>query len=34
MSETFVAKVELFEREKGWRYVRVPTELSQPLEQL
>jgi len=31
---TFIAKVELFEREKGWYYVSVPTELSKPLEYL
>ena len=34
MKNTFVAKVELFEREKGWYYVSVPTELSKPLEYL
>ena len=34
MENTFVAKVELFEREKGWYYVSVPTELSKPLEYL
>jgi len=34
MQNTFVAKVELFEREKGWYYVSVPTELSKPLEYL
>jgi len=34
MSNTFVAKVELFEREKGWYYVSVPTEISKPLEYL
>jgi len=34
MSYSFVAKVELFEREKGWHYVSVPTELSKPLEHL
>ena len=28
MGSTFVAKIELFEREKGWYYVSVPTELS------
>jgi hypothetical protein len=34
MENTFVAKIELFEREKGWHYVSVPTELSKPLEYL
>jgi len=34
MKNTFVAKVELFERDKGWYYVSVPTELSKPLEYL
>ena len=34
MENTFVAKVEFFEREKGWYYVSVPTELSKPLEHL
>jgi len=34
MNNTFVAKVELFEREKGWYYVSVPAELSKPLEYL
>ncbi|MDR0767444.1 MAG: DUF1905 domain-containing protein [Methanosarcinales archaeon] len=34
MENTFVAKVERFEREKGWYYVSVPTELSKPLEHL
>jgi hypothetical protein len=28
----FSAKVSLFDREKGWHYVSVPTELSKPLE--
>ncbi len=32
--KTFVATVELFEREKGWHYVSVPTALSKPLEHL
>ncbi|MCL2564553.1 MAG: DUF1905 domain-containing protein [Defluviitaleaceae bacterium] len=32
MDSTFTAKVELFEREKGWHYVSVPTDLSKPLE--
>jgi len=30
----FTAQVELFEREMGWHYVSVPTELSKPLEYL
>ena len=34
MPYTFTGKVELFEREKGWHYVSVPTELSKPLEYL
>ncbi len=34
MENTFIAKIELFEREKGWHYVAVPTELSKPLEYL
>ena len=34
MVNTFVAKMELFEREKGWYYVSVPTYLSKPLEHL
>jgi hypothetical protein len=34
MNHTFTAKVELFEREKGWFYVSVPAELSKPLEYL
>ena len=34
INNTFVAKIELFEREKGWYYVSVPTELSKPLEYL
>jgi len=34
MNNTFVAKVELFERDKGWNYVSVPPELSKPLEYL
>ena len=32
MNNTFKAKVELFEREKGWHYVSVPLGLSKPLE--
>jgi len=31
MINTFVAKIEFFDREKGWHYVSVPTELSKPL---
>lgn len=34
MDNRFVAKLELFEREKGWYYVSVPIELSKPLEYL
>ena len=34
MDNTFIATVELFEREKGWYYVSVPTKLSKPLEYL
>ena len=34
MKNTFTAKIELFEREKGWYYVSVPTALSKPLEHL
>ena len=34
MGNSFVAKVELFERKMGWHYVSVPTELSKPLEYL
>jgi len=32
MENTFTAKIELFEKEMGWHYVSVPTELSKPLE--
>ncbi|MCL2529012.1 MAG: DUF1905 domain-containing protein [Coriobacteriia bacterium] len=32
MSNSFTAKVEFFDRKMGWHYVRVPTELSEPLE--
>jgi hypothetical protein len=28
----FEARVELFERDKGWYYIPVPTEPSKPLE--
>ncbi|MCL2550408.1 MAG: DUF1905 domain-containing protein [Methanimicrococcus sp.] len=34
MNNTFIAKVELFERKMGWYYVSVPAELSKPLEHL
>jgi len=34
MSNSFIAAVKLFEREKGWYYVSVPTALSKPLEHL
>jgi hypothetical protein len=34
MENSFTAKIELFEREKGWYYVSVPMELSKPLEYL
>ena len=34
MRYSFAAAVKLFEREKGWHYVSVPTELSRPLEHL
>ena len=34
MDNTFVAKVEIFERAMGWHYIAVPTELSKPLEHL
>ena len=34
MVNRFNANVELFEREKGWYYVSVPTSLSKPLEHL
>ena len=34
MGNTFSATVKLFEREMGWHYVSVPTELSTPLEHL
>lgn len=30
----FTAIVELFPQDKGWHYVRVPTELSEPLNHL
>jgi hypothetical protein len=31
---SFEARVEIFQREKGWHYVLVPPELSKPLEPL
>ena len=31
---TFVAKVEFFDRKMGWHYVLAPEELSKPLEYL
>ena len=36
MTETFSVKgeVELFPQDKGWHYISVPTEISEPLEQL
>jgi len=34
MGYAFRGTVELFEREKGWHYVAVPTEFSIPLEYL
>jgi len=34
MNHTFTASVKLFEREKGWYYVPVPSKLSKPLEPL
>ena len=33
-SYAFSAKVQRFEREKGWFYVSVPDDLSKPLEHL
>ena len=32
MNNTFTAKVEIFQREKGWNYVSVPIDLSKPFE--
>lgn len=32
MESTFKTQVCLFERDKGWHYVSVPSELSKPLE--
>ena len=34
MERKFSAGVKLFEREKGWYYVPVPSELSKPIEHL
>jgi predicted DNA-binding protein (MmcQ/YjbR family) len=34
MDNAFTAKVSLFERDKGWHYVSVPTDLSKPLVHL
>ena len=34
MENILTGKVERFEREMGWYYVSVPTELSKPLEYL
>jgi len=34
MNNQFTANIELFERDKGWYYVSVPTDLSKPLEHL
>ena len=34
MKNTFVANIELFERENGWHYVSVPTDLSGTFEHL
>lgn len=34
MKMTFSAAVSLFERDKGWYYVPVPSHLSKPLEHL
>ncbi len=34
MENTFTATVSLFEREKGWYYVSVPSHLSKPLAHL
>ena len=31
---SFSARLQRFEREKGWHYVAVPTEISKPLEPL
>ena len=34
MSNTFIANVEIFDREMGWHYVPVPIALSKPLMHL
>jgi hypothetical protein len=34
MTNSFIGEVKLFEKEKGWYYVSVPSELSRPLEHL
>jgi hypothetical protein len=34
MAYIFTAKVDFFERDKGWHYVSVPSELSKPHEHL
>ena len=34
MAFAFTAQVDLFERDKGWHYVSVPSELAKPLEHL
>jgi hypothetical protein len=34
MNNTFMANIELFEREMGWHYVSVPMDLSKPLQHL
>jgi len=34
MNNTFRGEVKLFEREKGWYFVQVPSDLSGPLEHL
>jgi len=34
MKNKFIATIELFDRDKGWHYVCVPTNLSKPLEHL
>ena len=32
MGGSFFAEIKLFEREMGWHYVSVPSEISKPLE--
>jgi hypothetical protein len=32
MVYSFTARIDLFERDKGWHYVAVPRELSEPLQ--